>query len=222
MFGDLNFVNKSLNSILRLYAVTDRRWVGVQTLLEQIESAIIGGATAIQLREKDMEEELFIKEAISTKKICQRYKVPLIINDNLNVALACNADGIHLGQNDISPMEARKKFGNSKIIGVSVHTVEEALLAEKQGADYIGVGTVFSTKTKADVNVIPKDLIIQICRSVSLPAVAIGGISDENMDYLHDTGVVGFAVVSAIFAQPDIELATFILKNHCDKVLGIS
>ncbi len=203
-----------MRALLRLYAVTDRSWVGIQTLLEQIESSLLGGTTLVQLREKDLSDGEFIQEAISVKRLCDRFGVPLLINDNVNVALHSGADGVHLGQDDLPLQEARKMLGSNKIIGVSTHTVEEAVKAEQGGADYIGVGSVFTTQTKLDANVLSIDYIREICQAVSIPAVAIGGIKEENMDALRDTGVAGIAVVSAIFGQPDIEIATLRLKNR--------
>lgn len=203
-----------MRALLRLYAVTDRSWVGLQTLLEQIESSLLGGTTLVQLREKDLSDCEFIQEAMSVKRLCERFGVPLLINDNVNVALRSGADGVHLGQDDLPLQEARKMLGPNKIIGISTHTVEEAMEAEQGGADYVGVGSVFATQTKLDANVLSIDYIREICQAVSIPAVAIGGIKEENMDALRDTGVAGIAVVSAIFGQPDIEMATLRLKEH--------
>lgn len=207
-----------MRALLRLYAVTDRSWVGLQTLLEQIESSLLGGTTLVQLREKDLSDCEFIQEAISVKRLCERFGVPLLINDNVNVALRSGADGVHLGQDDLPLQEARKMLGPNKIIGISTHTVEEAMEAEQGGADYVGVGSVFATQTKLDANVLSIDYIREICQAVSIPAVAIGGIKEENMDALRDAGVAGIAVVSAIFGQPDIEMATLRLKEHADRL----
>ena len=207
-----------MRALLRLYAVTDRSWVGLQTLLEQIESSLLGGTTLVQLREKDLSDCEFIQEAISVKRLCERFGVPLLINDNVNVALRSGADGVHLGQDDLPLQEARKMLGPNKIIGISTHTVEEAMEAEQGGADYVGVGSVFATQTKLDANVLSIDYIREICQAVSIPAVAIGGIKEENMDALRDAGVAGIAVVSAIFGQPDIEMATLRLKEHAARL----
>ena len=203
---------------MRLYAVTDRSWVGLQTLLEQIESSLLGGTTLVQLREKDLSDCEFIQEAISVKRLCERFGVPLLINDNVNVALRSGADGVHLGQDDLPLQEARKMLGPNKIIGISTHTVEEAMEAERGGADYVGVGSVFATQTKLDANVLSIDYIREICQAVNIPVVAIGGIKEENMDVLRNTGVAGIAVVSAIFGQPDIEMATLRLKEYADRL----
>ena len=207
-----------MRALLRLYAVTDRSWVGIQTLLEQIESSLLGGTTLVQLREKDLSDCEFIQEAISVKRLCERFGVPLLINDNVNVALRSGADGVHLGQDDLPLQEARKMLGPNKIIGISTHTVEEAMKAEQGGADYVGVGSVFATQTKLDANVLSIDYIREICQAVAIPVVAIGGIKEENIDVLRNTGVAGIAVVSAIFGQPDIEMATLRLKEYADRL----
>ena len=213
-----NEFQSKMRALLRLYAVTDRSWVGIQTLLEQIESSLLGGTTLVQLREKDLSDCEFIQEAISVKRLCERFGVPLLINDNVNVALRSGADGVHLGQDDLPLQEARKMLGPNKIIGISTHTVEEAMEAEQGGADYVGVGSVFATQTKLDANVLSIDYIREICQAVTIPVVAIGGIKEENMDVLRNTGVAGIAVVSAIFGQPDIEIATLRLKEYADRL----
>ena len=213
-----NEFQSKMRALLRLYAVTDRSWVGIQTLLEQIESSLLGGTTLVQLREKDLSDCEFIQEAISVKRLCERFGVPLLINDNVNVALRSGADGVHLGQDDLPLQEARKMLGPNKIIGISTHTVEEAMEAEQGGADYVGVGSVFATQTKLDANVLSIDYIREICQAVNIPVVAIGGIKEENMDVLRNTGVAGIAVVSAIFGQPDIEMATLRLKEYADRL----
>lgn len=213
-----NEFQSKMRALLRLYAVTDRSWVGIQTLLEQIESSLLGGTTLVQLREKDLSDDKFIQEAKSVKRLCERFGVPLLINDNVNVALRSGADGVHLGQDDLPLQEARKMLGPNKIIGISTHTVEEAMEAERGGADYVGVGSVFATQTKLDANVLSIDYIREICQAVNIPVVAIGGIKEENMDVLRNTGVAGIAVVSAIFGQPDIEMATLRLKEYADRL----
>ncbi len=213
-----NEFQSKMRALLRLYAVTDRSWVGIQTLLEQIESSLLGGTTLVQLREKDLSDDEFIQEAKSVKRLCEHFGVPLLINDNVNVALRSGADGVHLGQDDLPLQEARKMLGPNKIIGISTHTVEEAMEAERGGADYVGVGSVFATQTKLDANVLSIDYIREICQAVNIPVVAIGGIKEENMDVLRNTGVAGIAVVSAIFGQPDIEMATLRLKEYADRL----
>ena len=193
--------------MLRLYAVTDRRWLNGQTLAEQVESAIKGGVTCIQLREKELDEEAFLQQVLEIKKICSAYNVPLIINDNAEIALKCDADGVHVGQKDMPPSELRKILGNDKIIGVSAATVDEAVKAGEDGADYIGSGAVFHTFTKSNTRPVSHELLEQICKAAAVPVVAIGGITAENAVSLKHTGIAGIAVMSAIFAQADIKAA---------------
>lgn len=196
-----------------LYAVTDRAWVGKQSLYEQVESALKGGATCVQLREKELDDEVFLDEAIKIGALCKSYGVPFFINDNVEVAIKCHADGIHVGQDDMNSAEVRKKVGDDMIIGVSVHSVEEALEAVKNGADCLGVGAVFSTSTKADANVLPKETLRDICAAVDIPVVAIGGINKSNISALSGSGVDGVALVSAIFGADDIEKECRLLKK---------
>lgn len=188
-----------------LYAVTDRAWVGKQSLYEQVESALKGGVTCVQLREKELAEEDFLKEALEISALCKEYDVPFIINDNVEIAIKCQADGIHVGQEDMEASQVRKKVGEDMMIGVSVHSVEEALEAVKKGADCLGVGAMFSTSTKKDVNLLPKESLKDICQAVNVPVVAIGGIGKSNIIDLSGTGVDGVALVSAIFSADDIE-----------------
>lgn len=190
---------------LLLYGVTDRMWIGKQTLLEQIESALKGGITCLQLREKELEQEVFLQEALEVQNLCKKYRIPFIINDNVEVAIACKADGIHVGQGDMPPAKVRKLVGKDMWIGVSAHTVEEALEAERQGADYLGVGSMFPTGTKKNVVGTTFETLKEICKFVSIPVVAIGGIKEENISSLGKTGVDGVALVSAIFGAEDIE-----------------
>ncbi len=189
----------------RLYAVTDRKWTHNQTLYEQIESSLNGGVTCIQLREKGLAENEFLKEAIKIKALCHRYNVPLIINDNVYIALKSDADGVHLGQGDMSITKARKILGKDKIIGATCKTVNQAKNAENDGADYIGTGAMFPTSTKTDTFVVDKEEAKRICKSVSIPVVAIGGISKDNITTLKMIGFSGYALVSAIFAANNIE-----------------
>ena len=190
---------------LLLYAVTDRAWVGKQSLYEQVESALQGGATCVQLREKELDDEAFLNEAIEISALCKQYGVPFFINDNVEIAIKCHADGIHVGQEDMEAAQVRQRVGDDMMIGVSVHSVEEALEAVKNGADCLGVGAMFSTSTKTDVDVLPKEILRDICATVDIPVVAIGGIGKSNMSQLAGTGVDGVALVSAIFAADDIE-----------------
>ncbi len=198
-----------------LYAVTDRAWTGKQSLYQQVEAALKGGVTCVQLREKELDEAAFLREAIELKALCRRYGVPFFINDNVDIAIQCGADGIHVGQEDMAAGAVRARVGEAMIIGVSVHSVEEALEAVKNGADCLGVGAMFSTSTKQDAGVLPKETLSDICRAVEIPVVAIGGLNKENIGQLAGTGVDGVALVSAIFAAADIE-------QECKMLYGIS
>ena len=190
-----------------LYAITDRHWLNGETLYQQVEKALKGGVTFLQLREKNLDEEHFMEEARLIKELCRKYRVPFIINDNVEIAQAIDADGVHVGQSDMEAGDVRARLGADKIIGVSAKTVEQALLAEKHGADYLGVGAVFSTSTKADATEVSHETLKAICEAVKIPVVAIGGITKENVKELAGCGADGIAVISAIFAQPDIEEA---------------
>ena len=202
-----------------LYAVTDRAWVGKQSLYEQVESALKGGATCVQLREKELDNETFLNEAIEISALCKQYGVPFFINDNVEIAIKCHADGIHVGQEDMEAAQVRQKVGNDMLIGVSAHSVQEALEAVKNGADYLGVGAMFSTSTKTDVNVLPKETLRDICAAVGIPVVAIGGIGKSNISQLAGTGVDGVALVSAIFAADDIESECRLLRKLSEKMV---
>ncbi len=204
---------------LLLYGVTDRFWLGSETLYSQVEKTLKGGATFIQLREKELEENVFLKEAIEIKELCKRYHVPFVINDNVNIAIAMDADGVHVGQSDMEAGNVRGLIGPDKILGVSAQTVEQAVLAEKRGADYLGVGAVFHTGSKADADDVSFETLKAICETVSIPVVAIGGISKENIMELAGSGICGIAVISAIFAQPDIMKATAELKELTKKMV---
>lgn len=201
-----------------LYAVTDRAWVGEQTLYQQVESALKGGATCVQLREKQLGDADFLQEAIQIHALCQQYGVPLFINDNVEVALQCHAEGIHVGQEDMAAAQVRQRVGDEMMIGVSVHSVEEALEAVRHGADCLGVGAAFSTHTKADVDVLPEGMMKAICDAVDIPVVAIGGVHKENLLRLKGTGVNGVALVSAIFGAEDIEAECRELKALAEQL----
>ena len=188
-----------------LYAVTDRAWTGEQTLYEQVEAALKGGVTCVQLREKEMDETAFLQEAKDICALCRRYGVPFIVNDNVDVAIACQADGIHVGQEDMAAGEVRRRVGDAMLLGVSVHTVEEARRAVRNGADYLGLGAVFPTSTKTDVDQMTNETLRAICDAVDVPVVAIGGINRGNLLKLSGSGVDGVALVSAIFSAEDIE-----------------
>ncbi len=202
-----------------VYAVTDRAWLGEQTLSQQVEAALKGGATCIQLREKALDTPSFVEEAHGIKALCKAYGVPFIINDNVEVALAVDADGIHVGQHDMEAGSVRQRLGKGKILGVSAQTVEQALRAQARGADYLGVGAVFHTGTKPDADDVSLDTLKAICEAVDIPVVAIGGICRDNVPELAGTVIDGIAVVSAIFAQPDIEAATRELKTLSQKAV---
>ena len=210
----MNF-NKDM---LLLYAVTDRSNICNLTLYEQIEKALQGGVTCLQLREKNLTEDEFIKEAVKVKEQCLRYNVPLIINDNADVAIKSGADGVHVGIEDTPVDELRKKLPKGFIIGATAKTVEQAKAAEKAGADYIGVGAVFPSPTKANAIRITHKELHEICSAVSIPSVAIGGISYDNMDELKGGGMDGVALVSAIFSADDIYTATMQLKEKAKAV----
>ena len=203
-----------------LYAVTDRAWVGKQSLYEQVESALKGGATCIQLREKELDDDAFLNEAIEISALCKQYGVPFFVNDNVEIAIKCHADGIHVGQEDMEAAQVRQKVGNDMMIGVSAHSVEEALEAVRNGADCLGVGAMFSTSTKTDVNVLPKETLRDICAAVDIPVVAIGGIGKSNISQLASTGVDGVALVSAIFAADDIESECRLLRKLSEEMVN--
>lgn len=202
---------------LKLYAITDRSWLGGRTLLEDVESALKGGVTMVQLREKAMDYDGFLAEAIALKALCHRYHVPLIINDNVDIAIASGADGVHVGQSDMAAGNVRARLGADKIIGVTAKTVEQAKAAQEAGADYLGSGAVFGTTTKLDAKAMDLDLFQEICESVSIPVCAIGGITKENLPRLKGRGLAGVALVSTIFAtgqiQQTCEELTTILKE---------
>ena len=201
---------------LLLYAVTDRTWLGKQTLYEQVEETLKGGATFIQLREKNLEEEKFLLEAKEIQALCKKYKVPFVINDNVLLAKEIDADGVHVGQSDMEAGSVRTLLGPNKVIGVSAQTVEQALLAQSKGADYLGVGAVFPTGSKADAQDVSLATLKEICEAVDIPVIAIGGITKDNVEQLKDSGIVGIAVISALFAQKDIYKATKELKEKVE------
>lgn len=204
----------------RLYAVTDRAWTKNQTLQEQLETALKAGVTLVQLREKNLDEDAFLAEAGEIKKLTDRYGVPLIINDNVSVALACDAAGVHVGQSDLEAGEVRRLLGAGKILGVTAKTVEQAKRAEAAGADYLGSGAVFGTTTKKDAKPMTRDLLCEITRSVKIPVVAIGGINRENVSLLANTGIAGAAVISGIFAEEDIAGTVRELRRKIDTVIS--
>lgn len=215
----MSFTKEQLREQMLLYAVTDRHWLNGRTLYEQVEEALKGGATFIQLREKDLTEEEFLEEAKKIQQLCKKYRVPFIINDNVKLAKEIDADGVHVGQSDMEALDVRAQLGEDKIIGVSARTVEQALLAEKHGADYLGVGAVFQTGTKTDAWEVEHSVLKEICTKVDIPVVAIGGITQDNVKELSGSGINGVAVISAIFAQKDIETATAKLKSCVEQMV---
>lgn len=210
----------NLRDSLVLYAVTDRTWLNGRTLKEQVEEALRGGVTMVQLREKELPENEFEKEALEIKELCRKYNVPFIINDNVNLAVKVNADGVHVGQSDMKALDVRKILGPDKIIGVTAKTVDQAVKAMEAGADYLGSGAVFGSSTKTDTERLDHNILRQICESVTIPVVAIGGITAENVEALKGRKIAGVAVVSAVFGQPDIESATKELKKKVYKILN--
>lgn len=203
-----------------LYAVTDRRWTTAQEdLVSQTEKAIQGGATFVQIREKNLDEKDFEKEARELKSLCGRYKIPFVVNDNVLLAKKIDADGVHVGQDDMSAVKAREILGEDKIVGVSAQTVEEAVLAEKSGADYLGVGAVFPTGSKDDAVEVPFETLKAICSAVKIPVVAIGGITEDNVENLKGSGICGISVISAIFGSKDIKSAAGKLKKRTEEIL---
>lgn len=203
---------------MRLYAVTDRAWTGRQTLYEQVEDALRGGATCVQLREKTLGREEFLREAVEIGALCRRYGVPFLINDDVGIALESGADGVHVGQEDLEAGLARERLGQDRIIGVSAHNAEEARRAQAAGADYIGSGAAFATSTKENASPIGPEGLRSVVEAVDIPVVAIGGITRENISELDGLGLAGVAVVSALFAQPDVEAAARELLPLCEKL----
>lgn len=204
---------------LLLYAVTDRHWLNGRTLHEVVKESLDGGATFIQLREKNLDEAAFLEEAKDLQALCKEYGVPFVVNDNVDIAIAMNADGVHVGQSDMEAGNVREKLGPDKIIGVSAQTVEQAVLAEQRGADYLGVGAVFPTGSKDDANEISIETLKAICEAVSIPVIAIGGITQQNVSELGGSGICGIAVISAIYAQADIAEAARNLKKATEDMV---
>lgn len=204
----MKYDKAALDRAMTLYAVTDRSWLKAgETLPAAVEQAILGGATFVQLREKELDHDAFLALALEVKAVCKKYNVPFVINDDVQIALECDADGVHVGQSDLAAAKARAILGPDKIIGVSAHTVEEGLEAKAQGADCLGVGTMFPTTTKLDAEAVSFETLRAICEKTGLPTVAIGGIGMHNIGKLKNTGISGVAVVSAIFAADDIRAA---------------
>lgn len=206
---------------LLLYAVTDRAWLKPdESLADAVELALKGGTTFVQLREKHLHEEAFLEEARQLKTLCSQYNAPFVVNDNVELAMAVGADGVHVGQSDMEAGDVRAAIGPEKILGVSVQTVEQALLAQERGADYLGVGAVFTTGSKDDADDVSHDTLQEICEAVDIPVVAIGGITRENMQQLAGRGLAGIAVISAIFAQDDIQKAAEDLRHRTAEMIA--
>ena len=208
-----------LRDDLLLYAVTDRHWLNGRALKDVVKESLDGGATFLQLREKELDEESFYEEAVEIKKLAHEYGVPFVINDNVDIAVRMDADGVHVGQNDMEAGDVRAIIGPDKILGVSAETVEQAVLAEKRGADYLGVGAVFPTGSKDDAEDVSHETLKAICDAVSIPVIAIGGITEENTPELAGSGICGIAVISAIYASKDIKAATARLKEVTRKMV---
>ncbi|MBQ9664563.1 MAG: thiamine phosphate synthase [Oscillospiraceae bacterium] len=204
---------------LILYAITDRSWLNGETLSAQVEKALKGGATFVQLREKHLDRESLLREAKEIAALCKAYGVPFVVNDDVEIALECGADGVHVGQEDMAVPEARRLLGPDKIIGATCKTVEQAILAQRQGADYLGSGAMFPSTAKPNAQPISFDTLREICSAVRIPVVAIGGITQENVRQLRGCGIAGTAVVSAIFAQPDVEAAARKLYQTVTQIL---
>lgn len=203
-----------------LYAVTDRAWLSEKTLYEQVEEALKGGVTCVQLREKDLDDEAFLEEAKEIRALCRRYNVPFIVNDNVEIAVKCGADGVHVGQEDMAAGDVRSKVGDNMILGVSVHTVEEARKAVADGADYLGLGAIFPTNTKTDVDQMKNEVLRDICNAVDVPIVAIGGLNRGNILKLAGSGVDGVALVSAIFSADNIEESCRELRKLSEEMVN--
>ena len=207
---------------LLLYAVTDRTWLGEKTLHQVVKESLDGGVTFVQLREKELDHDSFLEEAKDLKILCAQYGVPFVINDNVKIAVEMDADGVHVGQSDMEAGDVRALIGPDKILGVSAQTVEQAVLAEKRGADYLGVGAVFPTGSKDDADDVSHEMLKAICEAVSIPVIAIGGITLENTKELAGSGICGIAVISAIYAKENVKLAAADLKKETAKMVSES
>lgn len=217
MKGELNM--KSDNNKFLLYAVTDRSFLKNETLIEQVEKSLKGGVTCVQLREKNSDYDLFLQEAFEIKELCRKYNALFIVNDNVDIGIKVKADGVHIGQNDMDVLQVRKLVGEEMIIGVSVQTTQQAVLAEKSGADYLGVGAVFETASKKDAIMVSYDTLKEISQNVSIPIVAIGGINRNNIYKLKNSGISGVALISAIFGAEDIKGECEKLKKSLEEIL---
>ena len=208
----LNRKDKLTRQLL-LYAVTDRHWLEGRSLYDVVRESLDGGVSFLQLREKDLDEERFYEEAVELQALAREYGVPFVINDNVDIAVRMDADGVHVGQSDMEAGDVRALIGPDKILGVSAMTVDQAVRAEARGADYLGVGAVFPTGSKDDAEDVSFETLKAICEAVSIPVIAIGGITKENIQELAGSGICGIAVISAIFAQNDIRAAADDLRT---------
>lgn len=216
----MGFTREELKSAMLLYAVTDRTWLAGRTLEEDVEAVLENGATFLQIREKELAKLSFLAEAKKLQAIAARFHVPFVVNDDIDIALACGADGVHVGQSDIVGRDVRSIIGPDMILGISANTVQSALAAQAAGADYLGVGAVFGTSTKLDAKTLSVPQLREICDAVYIPVVAIGGIGSHNILDLTGSGVDGVAVVSALFAQGDIPAATRRLRTLAQEMVG--
>lgn len=201
-----------------LYLVSDSRFERSKSMYVQIEEAIKNGVSMLQFRDKNLNDDDFLSMAIKLRELTRKYNIPFIINDKVEIAIKCSADGVHIGRSDMSIKEAREKLGDKFIIGSSVASVDEALKAQELGANYVGVGAVFATTTKSDTRSVTPDTLKEICHAINIPALAIGGVNESNMKKLSGTGVSGIAVVSAILAKSDIADATKQLRRNCEEL----
>lgn len=216
----MKFTRDDIRRSMTLYAVTDRTWLGTRTLAQAVEEVLKGGATFLQLREKELDQAAILAQAKEIQAIAARYHVPFVVNDSVEIALASGADGVHVGQSDLMGRDVRALIGPDKILGITANTVELAVAAERAGADYIGAGAVFGTTTKQNAKNLSLDTLKDICRAVSIPVVAIGGINADNLPRLAGTGAAGAAVVSALFAQSDTEAAARHLRALADRMVA--
>ncbi len=213
-------MKRKLAESLLLYAVTDRHWLGERSLYDVVRESLDGGVTFLQLREKDLDDANFYEEAVRLQQMAAEYGIPFVVNDNVDIALRMNADGVHVGQSDMEAGDVRALIGPDKILGVSAQTVEQAVLAESRGADYLGVGAVFPTGSKDDADSVSLETLKAICEAVTIPVVAIGGITGDNTPKLAGSGICGIAVISAIYGSQDIYAATVSLKKTAEEMVG--
>ena len=213
-------MKRKLAESLLLYAVTDRHWLGERSLYDVVRESLDGGVTFLQLREKDLDDTNFFEEAVRLQQMAAEYGIPFVVNDNVDIALRMNADGVHVGQSDMEAGNVRALIGPDKILGVSAQTVEQAVLAESRGADYLGVGAVFPTGSKDDADSVSLEMLKAICEAVTIPVVAIGGITGDNTPKLAGSGICGIAVISAIYGSQDIYAATVSLKKTAEEMVG--